>query len=97
MDNRRHDPSMKQLVLSSERALVEKSHQPLTQNSIFNINWSCRGASALKMRPKFGVNAIRFGASKLGRLNKLNASTRNFNRARSPRLVSFCSEKSTPL
>ena len=43
-----------------------KGSRLLYQNSIFNTNWSCRGASALKMRPKFGVNAIRFGASKLG-------------------------------
>jgi hypothetical protein len=28
-----------------------KGSRSLCQNSIFNTNWSCRGASALKMRP----------------------------------------------
>src|ERR1700687_91414 len=46
------------------------------------------------MRPKFSVNAVRFGILKLGRFKRLYASARNSSFTASVRGISFCSERS---
>jgi len=42
-----------------------------SQNSSLTPNCICRAGFALKMRPKFGVSAMRFGTSKFTRLSRL--------------------------